>query len=304
MSGSKKKTLWTVLIALATLALCICLTVLLKKARHYDRVVIIGVDGAGGLFMDMDLPCIREIFDPENVTYSMKAVAPSLSAQNWGTLMYGVPPEDHGLTNDTVKTEVFKSDKYHSIFYLTHQKYPGDPVASIVGWTPINYGIIDCKDGVSLIPEEVEKKSRPNSQVVEEALKYLSANDPRLLFVHFDDVDHAGHASGWGSPEYKDALAAADQDIGTIWRALGDRGYLENTLFIVVSDHGGLEKSHGGTRSEEMNAFFAVAGRGLDNDRSIGEMDIADVRAIVLRALGIKDTDGSFGKIPAGIFSQ
>ena len=302
--STRKRKLVIALTVLVALALCVCLIVSLKKVRIYDRVVIIGVDGAGGLYMDIGMPCVSEIFDPENVTCSMKSVSPPLSAQNWGTMMYGVLPEEHGLTNDKLKQEAFKNDKYHSIFYLVHQKYPEASIASIVGWTPINYGMIDCRDDMILIPGELEKKSRPNSKVVEDVLNYLSANDPKLLFVHFDNVDQAGHAEGWGSSKYIEALLAVDQDIGTIWRALDDKGCLDNTLFIVVSDHGGLDKNHKGDSSEEMTAFFAVAGRGLDNGKNIGEMGIADVRAVVLRALGIKDTDGNLGKIPSGIFSR
>ncbi len=304
MGRAGKKTLYIILAAVIILVSCVCLAVSLRDSRLYDRVVIIGVDGAGGMYMDMDLPCIRKIFDPENITYSMKSVSPSLSAQNWGTMMYGVSPKEHGLTNDSAKREAFRSDKYHSFFYLVHQKYPNASLASIVGWTPINYGIVDCRDGIRLIPEELEKSSRKNSQVVEEVLRYLSANDPILLFIHLDDVDYAGHSDGWGSVKYKEALLAADQDIGTIWRALDNKGWIENTLFMVVSDHGGLEKNHGEDSCKEMNAFFAVAGRGLDSEKNIGDMIIADVRAIVLHALGVKDTDGNYGKIPSGIFRR
>lgn len=51
-----------------------------------------------------------------------------------------------------------------------------------------------------------------------------------------------------------------------------------------------------------MNAVFAVAGRNLDKENDIGEMSISDVRAIVLYALGIDNTNEQFEKMPAGIF--
>ena len=272
------------------------------KNHPYERVILIGVDGAGSFFKEVNAPCFMEIFDPHNVTYSMKVYSPSLSAQNWGSMMYGVPPEQHGLTNETVKTEHFQSNSLQSIFSKTHVQFPQASVASIVGWSPINFGIIDCREEIYTYPDTLLNKSLKNNEVVDAVQQYLTENDPKLLFIHFDDVDHAGHSYGWGSPEYYAALLDADRDIGMIWRCLDEKGYLANALFIVLADHGGLNKTHGGDSSEEMNAVFAVAGRNLDKENDIGEMSISDVRAIVLYALGIDNTNEQFEKMPAGIF--
>lgn len=274
-----------------------------KKRTPYERVIIIGVDGAGSFFKDVDAPYFNSIFEPENVTYSMKVVFPSLSAQCWGSMMYGVLPDTHGLSNDRVEN-VRPSEDLHSFFYYAHQQYPDEPIASIVGWSPINYGIVDGFDGMYLYPNKVLGKSLTNDEVVKAVIDYFSQNDPKLLYIQFDDVDHAGHSKGWCSPEYYKVLTDTDKDIGTIYEYLRDNEKLDGTLFIVTADHGGKDNNHGGDTLEEMRAVFAVAGRGLDDNNNVGDMCIIDIPAIVYYALGIENGGLTERNVPTGIFGK
>ena len=51
----------------------------------------------------------------------------------------------------------------------------------------------------------------------------MAAHQPQLLFVHLDDVDHAGHDNGWGSGPYRAAVAAIDVLVGKLVEAV--QGY-------------------------------------------------------------------------------
>jgi predicted AlkP superfamily pyrophosphatase or phosphodiesterase len=39
------------------------------------------------------------------------------------------------------------------------------------------------------------------------AIEYWKRNRPALLFIHLDNVDHAGHQVGWPDPAYYQAVA-------------------------------------------------------------------------------------------------
>ncbi len=275
-----------------------------KQAQEkiYDRVIIIGVDGAGSFVQDLASDDFWSIFEKNNVSFSMEVAFPSLSAESWGSMIYSVDPETHGLTNDSAKNRKMTNADLPSMFKLVHEQFPDAEIASIVAWSPINYGIIDGFDGMYLYPSEVLASSLPNEDVVQAAKEYLDSHDPKLLFIHFDGVDHAGHAYGWGSDEFFDALISAEKDIKTIYEYLGEKNYLENSLFIVTADHGGNGNKHGGDSEAEMNAMFAIYGDRLNTEEPIGDIHIVDIPSIVLHAFRIDAPEGRTGVLPEGIF--
>lgn len=61
-------------------------------------------------------------------------------------------------------------------------------------------------------------------------------DDSNFLFINFGDVDRSSHASG--SSARAAAVAQADVQLGSLITRLMETDRWENTLFIVVSDHG------------------------------------------------------------------
>ena len=61
---------------------------------------------------------------------------------------------------------------------------------------------------------------------------------PNLLLLHFLDLDHREHYEGIASPGACASLQRIDRHIGEIRAAYKDAGILDNTTFVVVSDHG------------------------------------------------------------------
>jgi hypothetical protein len=86
-----------------------------------------------------------------------------------------------------------------------------------------------------------------NSDAMMSALLSELASAPKqYTFVHFHDADSAGHASGWGSTSYRDALIAVDAHLGSILNAISANGTLNNnTTIILTADHGGVDFGHG-----------------------------------------------------------
>lgn len=80
-----------------------------------------------------------------------------------------------------------------------------------------------------------------------------------LVFAHIGYVDDVGHAYGTQSPEYRAAVARADDTIGRIARTLDPA---RETL-IVTADHGNLaEGGHGGTERTAVRIPIVVWGAG------------------------------------------
>ena len=269
----------------------------------YDRVIILGVDGAGAFFRDTDTPEFDRIFADGNITYEMVAPPPTSSAQGWGSMLYGVESRVHGLVNDIVMHKRYSNQQLSSIVSLVKDRYPDSAAASIVSWWPINYGILESREDVTYFPDDMLETTLSNEEVVAKTKQWVLENDPKLLFVQFDSVDEAGHAYGYGSEEYYEAIREVDVSIGEIYSFLESNGLLENTLFIVTVDHGGTaEKTHGGDSPEETQCMFAIKGRDVCRDTEIKDMELRDIASIVLFALDVDKPKEQTSRIPEGIW--
>ncbi len=275
----------------------------------YDRVVVLGVDGCGAFFTRTDTPNVDRIFANGAVTYNMQAVMPSSSAPNWGAMLHGVEPEFHGLTNDVAETFEYPSNSaYPSIFRLVREAYPDATLASFSTWEPINHGIIEPDLGV-------HKETADNDTILtEQILTYLEDNDPKLLFIQFDECDSAGHSQGYGQGEFLETLSKLDGYIGQIYDLYQEKGRGEKLLFIVTGDHGGtVTGMHGGDTDEELNIMFAATGGsviegGVPTSISFKgkeeDMSIRDIAAVVLRAFGLEQPETMTGMVPNNLFTD
>ena len=265
------------------------------------RVVMIGVDGMG-IFLSRDKGTnFDRYFGSGAYTISAMADPPTKSADGWGSMFYGVPPSVHGLSNSVANLYRFGHPELPSIFRLVAEAYPGDAVASIAGWNVINYGIIDRPVGVDLLPSR--KVTITDSQVLDLVRSYLQDHNPRFLFIHLNDADTAGHHYGFGTLTHRRALKEVDGRIGEICAMLDEHGYLDGTLLLLVTDHGGtIGGNHGGKTYRERQCLFAAAGPGVCKNSTVGPMDLSDVGPVVLYALGVFQPSSMTGKVPSGLF--
>jgi hypothetical protein len=81
----------------------------------------------------------------------------------------------------------------------------------------------------------------PTAPVVDEFIKRVETNGLwGYTFMHFDDGDATGHASGWGSVAYQGAIFNTDTQIGRVINAIHSNPvYSNTTILIVTADHGG-----------------------------------------------------------------
>jgi len=270
-----------------------------KSFGAYDHVVIIGVDGAGAFFSETVSPDTWEIFKDAATASDVVTSFPTISGQCWGSMLHGVLPEAHGLTNSIVSSQPYPTDSpYPSFFRVAREANPQAKLASFCNWNPINFGIVENN-------LDVVEGTGDDPAVTEQILNYLKDNDPEILFVQFDSVDGGGHTFGYGSEGHLKSLTVVDGMIKQIYDALASKGILENTLFIVTADHGGTtEKGHGGDTPAERLVYLGVAGKTIKGASTIIGGEIQDIPAIVCYALGL-DTPASWtGSVPEGIFAK
>ena len=144
----------------------------------------------------------------------------------------------------------------------------------------------------------------PDPELAEAAADYIRNHPPEMLFMQLDRTDSAGHAHGYGTAPYLEQIAVSDSLVGLVVDAIKDAGAFDESLIVVLSDHGGKDKSHGSNHPDCMSTFWGCRGPGVVKGGEVNEMNIMDTAPIVARALGLTPPDGWDGRIPAGIFSQ
>jgi hypothetical protein len=239
-----------------------------SAAAQTNKVLLIGIDGCRPAAMvAANTPNLDALM--ANGTFSLDALNTgiTISGPGWASLLTGVWPEKHGVTDNGFAGDDFAN--YPHLFQRIEEYNSSLHTATIVQWHPINNEIAE---GVSDIVINVDD----HTDFVEEAASdYLTNEDPDALFLHFDDVDHAGHSYGFSPdvPNYITAIETVDAGIGGVLQALYDRPTFseEQWVIIVSTDHGGLGYSHGGNSIEERNIFMIVSGDGIANEEILAD---------------------------------
>ena len=268
------------------------------KATVYDRVVIIGIDGAGSFIRKANMPEFDKIFEDGAIIYRASATAPINHAEAWCSILTGVTADFHKTNMTGVDYAPYLPDsKYPTIFRLTREAYPDANIASFATWSEFNVGLIE--DNINVYKDTADTDAELSAKVVD----YIKANDPKLLFVEFDEVTQAGQTKDFGSPEYISVLEGTDKYISDIYKALEAKGYAENTLFIVTTDHGGSGKYYGNaSQSVVTNCTFAAKGKTVDPEFDSKNMLSLDIAAVVAYAMAIKEPESWTAMVPDGLF--
>ena len=122
----------------------------LTQSGSYAHVVVVGVDGAGSWFQTADTPNFDRIFKDGAVTYRALASNPTISAECWGSMLLGVGPDVHKLTNDIVSNRPYPTDSaFPSLFRRIRTVMPEAPLGSFCDWDPITAGIVIYKGRIN-----------------------------------------------------------------------------------------------------------------------------------------------------------
>lgn len=251
-----------------------------SSAQLTKKVLIIGVDGCRADALTLaNTPNIDSL--SSNGIYSVDALNDdiTISGPGWSDILCGVRSDKHLVMGNNFTVNDYAT--YPSVLKRIEDYDPNLSTASFCHWAPINDAIIQ-----SFVDFKLNFSS--DADVSSTAASYISANNPDVMFLHFDDVDHAGHASGFSptNPAYITAIEGVDALIEPIVQAIKNRVTYseENWLILLTSDHGGVNTSHGGTSIEHRNVVMIASGDYIPN--SIISKDSSYVDNSALNCLG------------------
>lgn len=233
------------------------------KAEH---VFFIGLDGWGSYSVNKaETPNIKELMEAGSYTLQKRSVLPSSSAVNWASMFMGAGPELHGYTEwgsrtpDLPSRVLNQNGIFPNFFTMIRDAAPDAELGMIYEWEGIKYIV----DTLSLNHYAKASTENGNLDLRDRAVSYIKDKKPTFAGFIFDSPDDVGHGAGHDTEEYFEKMNELDGYVSDIVNAVKEAGIFENSIIIVTSDHGGIDKGHGGKTMMEMETPFIIAGKGI-----------------------------------------
>ena len=260
------------------------------RAKH---VVLVGVDGFGAQWIPWDrMPNLSKLR-----TDGLYAVGrnsfPTSSGINWCTCMNGTVVEVHGYRNWNSKApdvppppSALDGGKLPCMFHAIKKQDPSAYTVSLYNWDGI--GFVHNTNEVDYV-KFFNKGSieQMDDDTMDAAISLLKEKQPRLTYVYQHLPDCYGHKCGWGTPEFTNACVNVDRNLGKLAKFLDESGMRDDTLIVLVADHGGDGKKHGMAQANCFDIPFLVSGPAVKDGFRLREpVLLADTAPTILAALG------------------
>jgi len=229
------------------------------------HVILVGWDGfAGNTVEAAKIPTLRKLMKEGAWTIHSRSILPSASACCWHTIFTCSASEQHGYIAWNSQKPAFpasavaENGKYPDIIYMLRQQKPASEIGYIYDWGGMGF-VVDT-NACSYAQQ------MPQSNITARAVSYIKEKKPTFFSIYYDSPDDKGHGKGWGSPEYQARVTELDAELAKILEAIKEAGILDDTVVMVTSDHGGIEKKHGGPTLSEMERPVILWGKGVKRD--------------------------------------
>ena len=264
-------------------------------AQSVPKVLLIGIDGVrADVLADVPTPNIDALAASGWYTAEARTTTPSVSGPSWSSMLTGVWPEKHGVTNNNFTGRDY--DTYPGFLTRAERERPELVTFAAADWLPL----AQLEGGGPVLEATIDTRFTPDGydlgwaaadgEVTAHAVLHLGQADPDAMFVYLGNPDETSHQHGSIGTEYRDAIALADRHVGMLIDAMRARpGYAnEDWLVLISTDHGRLaDGGHGGDSPEEMTIFILASGAATAAWPPPGPAFIVDVAATALDHLGL-----------------
>ncbi|MCD8137268.1 MAG: alkaline phosphatase family protein [Parabacteroides gordonii] len=298
-------------VALGTASITQPVTAITAKvnASAAKRIVLISLDGicVDG-FLKAKTPNLDALLAEGSLSLNTRVVMPSVTLPNWTSHLTGSGPEQHGVVDNSWEISKFilpaiETDSegyYPSVFKVLKEALPQVKTAFYYNWINLFYPYNkQYLDEVSYLEEDAYV---PN---YEKALSFLKENrkHPTLVFLYSVHTDHAGHKYKWMSPEYIKSIEEADVEIGRFIDKMKQEGLYNDTHFMFLTDHGGINYGHGGVSTDEMIVPWGITGPRIKKGFKITEANnTVNTAATILHLFKVKQPLSWTGEVIESIF--
>ncbi len=265
-------------------------------ATRTPKVLLIGIDGVRpDVLQAVSTPNLDALAESGLFIDDARTTHPSVSGPSWSSMLTGVWPDKHGVTNNDFTGKRF--EEYPDFLTRIEQLRPELSTAAIVDWAPLMRG----DGGVPTISAAVDVRheldgydlgwAEADARSAELAVQLLTEADPDAIFVYLGNPDETSHEYGSIGQEYRAAIEMADRHVGQIIAALRARPTYQDEDWLIISstDHGRRpDGGHGGDSPQEMTIYVIASGGSMAGAAPPDSTFIVDVAVTALAHLGFE----------------
>lgn len=243
----------------------------MKKQRMY--IISLDAFGANDLAYAKTLPNFKLLLERSALVERVETVYPSLTYMAHTSIVTGVYPNKHGITNNTYLQPGRTSPDWHwyakdievpTLFDAAHEK--GYKTASFL-WPvtgrskSIDYNLteifpnrpwqnqvlVSLYSSTTLFILELERKfghlrngiQQPELDefLTASILETIQTKNPDLMAIHYVELDSMRHHFGVHSPQSQQAIQNMDKHLGQIIEVMKQKGIFEETVIAILGDH-------------------------------------------------------------------
>lgn len=257
------------------------------NTEQENKVLIIGIDGSRpDAILAANTPILDSLWKNGAYSFKTKTDEISLSGVCWTGMLTGVWHNKHNVISNRYDNPNIV--EFPHFFNRVKQNNSELQTYSITHWDPL-HKILQNGDADFAINFDKD------TDVTNKTIETILTKDIDAIFVHLDDVDHAGHAFGYHpeNEKYISAIENSDKRVGKIVSSLKKRiNYKnENWLIIISTDHGGSGTSHGQDIAEHTTIFYIASGNDVEKGAIESQVNVVDIAATAMQHLGIEIKD-------------
>ena len=219
-----------------------------SEAAHRERVLVVSIDGlAPRVITPTTMPNLCGLALAGASCFEGRTVEPPVTVPAHASMFHGVEPTVHHLVDNTRRRPGGPSRSFLAVAHAA-----GRSTASVLCWLPLDE-LIEPDAADHRVALDSGYDPHDDDVVTQRVVDLLRHERPDVTLTYLVACDLAGHASGWGSPEYVAAAARTDELLSALVAAAGP-----DTAIVVTTDHGGVGHSHGEPLPDTMATFVTV----------------------------------------------
>lgn len=268
---------------------------LMPPAQAVPKVLVIGIDGVRpDVLAAVPTPNLDALARDGTFSDRAQTGRPTVSGPGWSSLLIGVWPAKHGVTNNEFTGKNY--EVYPDFLTRIESVRPALRTFAVLDWAPLGSAasggpVIGAAPDVKVVFDGYELGwAEADSAVVETAVRVLRDDAVDAAFVYLGNPDEVSHGTSSIGTPYREAIALADRHVGMLVEALRARPTYaqEDWLILVSTDHGRrADGGHGGDSPEESTIFYLASGPSAAKGTPAEPPRIVDVAVTALTHLGI-----------------
>ncbi|NQT46576.1 MAG: alkaline phosphatase family protein [Candidatus Omnitrophica bacterium] len=259
------------------------------KKESCKRIIVLNIDGCRlDRFYEAKLPFLTSLLRKSSYfPNGLQTVYRALTNPAFASILTGTIPKIHGIKNNNlgqaIKVEALPDIVKTRLYGSMHIKHFSKPSWDTEIVSLPTHGIYKSDDiMLDALKEDLNKK-----------------DGHRLFIADISEADFLGHAYGSESRQYLEALKRADERIARFFDYLEEKGFLNDTVVIICSDHGIKRVDHSYLLFKaERFVPFIITGKPIKADNPLTfEASIMDIAPTISYLLGIRYPDNCEARV-------